>query len=177
FGELSDRDRRRSEVRGIALARQDGDLRVGREEIREEPVSLLDAVVVVRNRLARLDGSILRGGLVRRDSTREPGRIELHLVARVRGGDRVDVAEDALVAGLAGRAAAWVLREVEPGERAGGGDRGDGDHGDDDESGFHEDTLAKVGARRGPKDTGDPRLNPGAAASRFPGRGRRGRHG
>ena len=171
------RDRRRSEVRRVALARQNGDLGVGRQEVREQAVALLDAVVVVRHRLAWLDRSVLGRGLVRRDSAREPGRVESHLVSAARSRHRVDVAEDALVARLTHGVRVGVVREVEPRERAGSSDRGDGDDGKNDECGLHGDTApGKVGARRGEKDTGPIALvSRAGAASQAPGRGPRGR--
>ena len=76
LGELGDRDRCRTEVRRVALAREDCDLRVGRQEVREEAVTLLDAVVVVRDGLAGLDDSVLGRGPVRRHSAREPRGVE-----------------------------------------------------------------------------------------------------
>ena len=70
-------DRSRAEIGGVALSRQDGDVCVGRDEVREESMSFLDAVVVVRNRFTRLDDAVLGGRSVRGGATREPRRSNL----------------------------------------------------------------------------------------------------
>ncbi len=95
-------DRRRSEVGRVTLPRQHSDVRVRRHEVGQETMTFLDAVVVVRNRLARLDHAVLGGRRVRGDAAREPRRIEAHLVlvAFLRQGR--DVAEDPVAALLRG---------------------------------------------------------------------------
>ena len=66
--------------------------RIGRNDVREEAMALLDPVVVVRHRVAGLDHSVLGSSLVRRDATREPGGVEAELVLVALGGQRCDVA-------------------------------------------------------------------------------------
>ena len=84
--QLGDGDGGGTETGGIALPGEDGDVRVRRDEVRQEAVSFLDAVVVVRNRFTRLDDAVLGSRDIRRHATREPGRVEPHLVEIARSG-------------------------------------------------------------------------------------------
>ena len=118
--QLGDGDRSRTESGGVALPRQDGDVRVRRHEVREEAVSFLDAVVVVRNRFARLDDTVLGCRGVRRDAAREPRRVEPHLIDIALPGEGGDVTEGPVAALLrGGRLASRVLREVQAGKYCG----------------------------------------------------------
>ena len=91
--ELRHRDRSGTEALRIALPRQNGDGGVGRHEVGQEPVTLVDAVVVVGDGLARLDCPVLGSGVVRRHTAGEPLRVEAHPIPIAVGGQRGDVAE------------------------------------------------------------------------------------
>ena len=80
-------------MRRVALPRQDAHARIVGHEVGQQAVALLDTVVVVRDGLAGLDGAVLGRGLVRRLARQEPGRVEAHLPAAVRPGERGDMAE------------------------------------------------------------------------------------
>ncbi len=94
--ELRHRDRRCAEALRIALPRQNGDGGVRGHEVGQEPVTLVDAVVVVGDGLAdRLDFGRRprRSGDVRRLTAGEPRRIEPHPIPVAVGRQRGDVAE------------------------------------------------------------------------------------
>ena len=128
----------RTESGGIALPGQDGDVRVRRHEVRQEAVSFLDAVVVVRNRFARLDDTVLGGRHIRGHAAREPRRVEPHLVEIVFAGEGGDVAEGPVAALLRGdRLAPRVLREVQAGKDRGRDGRDNRNDGERYVRGFH----------------------------------------
>jgi len=66
---------------------------VVRDEVGQQPVALLDNVVVVRNRLAGLDRTVLSSGDVRRLAGEEPGGVEPHLEVVALACQRLDVTE------------------------------------------------------------------------------------
>ena len=98
--ELCHADRSGSEVGGIAMSCEDRDVCVRPDVVREQAVALVDDVVVVRHRLARLDLAVLGGSSVRRLTAREPGGVETQLVAVTLAYERPDVAEDPVAARL-----------------------------------------------------------------------------
>ena len=53
----------------LPVLRDDGDASVRRQQVRQQPVAFVQAVVVVRNRFARRDRAVLGSGGVRCDST------------------------------------------------------------------------------------------------------------
>ncbi len=63
LGQLRDLDRRRAQLRRVAVPGQNCDMRVARDEVGQQLVTLLDDVVVVRNRLAGFDCPVLGSGL------------------------------------------------------------------------------------------------------------------
>ena len=122
--QLRDRDRRAVDVR---LRREHADGRRRRDEIEVRPVALVDDVVVVRDRLAGRDRSVLGGGGVGGGSGREHGRVEPQLVAAALADERPDVAEQPLLAARSrlhdDRPGGRRLREIEAREDGGSGDR------------------------------------------------------
>ena len=135
--ELRHRDRRGAEALRIALPRQNGDGGVRRHEVGQEPVTLVDAVVVVGDGLARLDCPVLRSGVVRRLTAGEPLRVEAHPIPIAVGGQRGDVAEGPVSTSSRGGLVV-VVGEIQAGEDAGGHRSGGGDDSDGDERDLHD---------------------------------------
>jgi hypothetical protein len=136
---LLDGDLGRAEVRRVALPRQHRHVSVGRDEVGEEAVALIDLVVVVRHGLAGLDDPVLGGGDVRGHTAREPGGVEAHSVRLPVGLQGRDVAIRAVTARRrGGRGVVRVVREIENAEDAGS----QGCHGrnacQDDDGDLHE---------------------------------------
>ena len=101
-------------------------------------MTLVDAVVVVGDGLARLDCPVLRSGVVRRHTAGEPLRVEAHPISIAVGGQRADVAEGPVSTSNRSGLVVVVVGEVQPGEDAGGHRGGGGDDSDGDERDLHD---------------------------------------